>query len=139
GRLRPRLAALEIVLADHLPALAPRRDRGLPAGVHPGDRRIPHSRPAWRLRYADDRQDAVGRVLPQPRLADGVDRRDPSVDRARRAGRVLPEHAGKKRGRGGMNLSSAFNLISLVLGFSLLYLPILILIVYSFNESRLVT
>jgi putrescine transport system permease protein len=38
-----------------------------------------------------------------------------------------------------MKRFSAFNLISLVLGFSLLYLPILILVVYSFNESRLVT
>jgi putrescine transport system permease protein len=34
---------------------------------------------------------------------------------------------------------SAFNLVSLVLGFGFLYLPILILVVYSFNESRLVT
>jgi putrescine transport system permease protein len=38
-----------------------------------------------------------------------------------------------------MKRFSAFNLVSLVIGFSLLYLPILILIVYSFNESRLVT
>jgi len=34
---------------------------------------------------------------------------------------------------------SAFNLLSVVLGFAFLYLPILILIVYSFNASRLVT
>jgi putrescine transport system permease protein len=34
---------------------------------------------------------------------------------------------------------SLFNLVSLVLGFSFLYIPILILIVFSFNESRLVT
>ena len=32
-----------------------------------------------------------------------------------------------------------FNITSLVLGFAFLYLPILILIVFSFNESRLVT
>ena len=32
-----------------------------------------------------------------------------------------------------------FNLTSLVIGFSFLYLPILILILYSFNESKLVT
>ena len=34
---------------------------------------------------------------------------------------------------------SWFNLTSLVLGFSFLYLPIVILIIFSFNESRLVT
>ncbi|MBV6656943.1 MAG: ABC transporter permease [Devosiaceae bacterium] len=34
---------------------------------------------------------------------------------------------------------SAFNITALTLGFAFLYLPILILIVYSFNESRLVT
>ncbi|MGI9365885.1 MAG: ABC transporter permease [Rhizobiaceae bacterium] len=34
---------------------------------------------------------------------------------------------------------SKFNITSVVLGFSFLYLPILILIVYSFNESKLVT
>ncbi|MEM5581105.1 ABC transporter permease [Roseibium sp. AS2] len=32
-----------------------------------------------------------------------------------------------------------FNITSLVLGFSFLYLPIVLLVVYSFNESRLVT
>ncbi|MBD8892886.1 ABC transporter permease [Roseibium litorale] len=34
---------------------------------------------------------------------------------------------------------SWFNVTSLVLGFSFLYLPILLLVVFSFNESRLVT
>ncbi len=34
---------------------------------------------------------------------------------------------------------SPFNIVSLVLGFSFLYLPILLLIIYSFNESKLVT
>ena len=34
---------------------------------------------------------------------------------------------------------SPFNIVSLVLGFSFLYLPIVLLIIYSFNESRLVT
>ena len=32
-----------------------------------------------------------------------------------------------------------FNVTSLTLGFAFLYLPMLILIVYSFNESKLVT
>ncbi|MGB0960012.1 MAG: ABC transporter permease [Halocynthiibacter sp.] len=39
-----------------------------------------------------------------------------------------------------MNRSlSSFNLVTLTLGFAFLYLPILVLIVFSFNESRLVT
>jgi putrescine transport system permease protein len=38
-----------------------------------------------------------------------------------------------------MKRFSAFNLVSLVLGFAFLYLPILLLVIYSFNESRLVT
>ena len=38
-----------------------------------------------------------------------------------------------------MRRFSAFNLVSVVLGFAFLYLPILLLVIYSFNESRLVT
>jgi len=34
---------------------------------------------------------------------------------------------------------SWFNILSLVLGFGLLYLPIVLLVIFSFNESRLVT
>lgn len=37
------------------------------------------------------------------------------------------------------NTWSRFNIASVVLGFAFLYLPIVLLIVYSFNESRLVT
>ena len=32
-----------------------------------------------------------------------------------------------------------FNIISVVLGFAFLYLPIVLLVVFSFNESKLVT
>lgn len=38
-----------------------------------------------------------------------------------------------------MNRLSPFNVVSLTLGFVFLYLPILILVVYSFNESKLVS
>ena len=38
-----------------------------------------------------------------------------------------------------MKRFGAFNLVSVVLGFAFLYLPIVILVIYSFNESRLVT
>ncbi len=34
---------------------------------------------------------------------------------------------------------SGFNLVSLTVGFAFLYIPILLLVIYSFNESRLVT
>ena len=38
-----------------------------------------------------------------------------------------------------MKRFSAFNAVSLTLGFAFLYLPMLILVIYSFNESKLVT
>ncbi len=38
-----------------------------------------------------------------------------------------------------MNRLSWFNAVSLTLGFAFLYIPMLILIIYSFNESKLVT
>ncbi|MFZ2102554.1 MAG: putrescine ABC transporter permease PotI, partial [Oricola sp.] len=34
---------------------------------------------------------------------------------------------------------SYFNIVSVVFGFAFLYLPIVLLVIYSFNESRLVT
>ena len=34
---------------------------------------------------------------------------------------------------------SRFNITSVTLGFAFLYLPIVLLVVYSFNESKLVT
>jgi putrescine transport system permease protein len=34
---------------------------------------------------------------------------------------------------------TTFNLVSVTLGFAFLYLPIVLLVVYSFNESKLVT
>ena len=38
-----------------------------------------------------------------------------------------------------MNRLSGFNVVSLTLGFAFLYIPMVILVVYSFNESKLVT
>ncbi len=38
-----------------------------------------------------------------------------------------------------MRRLSAFNVVSLTLGFAFLYIPMLILVIYSFNESKLVT
>ena len=38
-----------------------------------------------------------------------------------------------------MNRMSWFNAVSLTLGFAFLYIPMIILIIFSFNESKLVT
>ena len=38
-----------------------------------------------------------------------------------------------------MNRLTSFNVVSLTLGFAFLYIPMVILVVYSFNESKLVT
>ena len=38
-----------------------------------------------------------------------------------------------------MRRFSGFNLVSIIVGFAFLYLPIVLLVIYSFNESRLVT
>ena len=38
-----------------------------------------------------------------------------------------------------MKRFTGFNLVSLIIGFAFLYLPIVLLVIYSFNESRLVT
>ena len=39
----------------------------------------------------------------------------------------------------GRNTLSPFNAVSLALGLAFLYLPIVVLVIYSFNASRLVT
>ena len=38
-----------------------------------------------------------------------------------------------------MRRLSGFNIVSLTLGFAFLYIPMVILVIYSFNESKLVT
>jgi putrescine transport system permease protein len=43
------------------------------------------------------------------------------------------------RGDASQRRWSGFNIVSVVFGFAFLYLPILLLVIYSFNESRLVT
>jgi ABC-type spermidine/putrescine transport system permease subunit I len=85
------------LLARHLPAVAARRRRRLHAGLHPGRRRVRHSRPARRIADADDRQDAVERVLLQPRLAGLLGRGDHPAADPGDADRLLPECAGQSR------------------------------------------
>jgi putrescine transport system permease protein len=45
----------------------------------------------------------------------------------------------KKRAGDIMQKWSRFNIVSVVLGFAFLYIPILLLVIFSFNESKLVT
>ena len=96
-----------------------------------------------RLRHADDRAHPLDRVLQKPRLAGGVrGRRDPATaaDRAHRAVSTPPATPAGAGGRGLMRRGlSGVNLVALTLGFAFLYIPILLLIIYSFNESKLVT
>src|SRR5690606_32554212 len=116
--------------------------RRLHARLHSRGGRIRHPRSSRRLADADDRPDAVDRVLRQSRLAGGLGGRHRAPARARRADHVLPALPGARAGAGavmGQHKLSRFNIVSLVLGFAFLYIPILLLVIYSFNSSRLVT
>ena len=100
GGAGSRLPADQRLLEDHLPAVAARRHRRLHAGLHPGRRRIRHPRSARRLADADDRQDAVERVLRQPRLAGVVGRGGDPAAAPDRADHDLPVRAGARPGAG---------------------------------------
>src|SRR5207245_1487467 len=88
---------------------------------------------------ADDRPRVVGRVLPQRRLVDGL-------GRGRLDGRANPDSAGRvqplpdpRRGAGERHVNSRFGRTWLAFGYAFLYIPIATLIVFSFNESKMVT
>jgi putrescine transport system permease protein len=93
--------------------------------------------------HADDRQGAVGRVLQQPRLAGGLGGVDGDAAAVAGADHGLPplraEGNGAPADVSARSGTSPLLKAMLVLGFVFLYAPILSLIVYSFNESRLVT
>ena len=75
----------------HGAAVARRHHRRLDAGLHPLRRRVRDPRAARRPADADDRPHAVGRVLQQQRLADGLRRRgDDGAAGHRAAGRLQP-------------------------------------------------
>src|SRR5262249_27772439 len=63
GRSRSRRATAASLLWRDLAADPAGDRRRLAARADPGDRRVRHPRPAWRTRYVDDRQSAVGRIL----------------------------------------------------------------------------
>ena len=91
GRRRPRRERLDRVLEGHRAALARRHHRRRDARLHSLRRRVRHPRAARRPADADDRPHALGRVLQQQRLADGLRRRrDDGAARDRAARRVQP-------------------------------------------------
>ena len=103
-------------------------------GEWPGDSRV-----ARRPADADDRPHAVGRVLQQQRLADGLHGRrgdDPARDRA---GRHLQPLSGRGHGAARRMNAGSFNRCFarawLILGYAFLYVPIVALVAYSFNDS----
>src|SRR6185312_2490483 len=104
-------------------------------------RRIRHPRSTRRLRQPDDRADIVDGILFQPRLAgrfrhrDGAARPADRADHGLRAAATAPIRGTQLMRRG----ASSFNVIAVALGLAFLYLPIAVLVIYSFNASRLVT
>ena len=91
-------------------------------------------------RATDDRPDTVDRILPEQGLAGGVRRGSRAAVPAAGADHDLPALANARIGAALMRRGlSAFNVVSVALGLAFLYLPIAILVIYSFNASRLVT
>src|SRR6202012_1676959 len=145
GRVRSRRHALGRVLAGDGAAVQGRHHRGLDARVHPLRRRVRDARAARRTDHADDRPRHLGRELQQQRSAGGLrHRRGAGAADRRAAGAVqpLPDPS-----RGGRQMSKRaffstgfarnFGRTWLVLGFLFLYLPMVTLVVFSFNHSRL--
>ena len=114
-------------------------DRRLPAGVHPRHRRVRDSLPARRTRCAADRPGAVRRILCESRLAAGLRgrRRAPVV--ARDSHRHAATQPGEGRGGHRVRRSSRFVLSTLAFGYAFLYVPLVLVVVYSFNNSRIST
>ena len=132
-------AALEGVLAGHRAAVGAGHRRRRAVVLHSDRRRVRHPRSARRLGRADDRADAVDRVLPEQGLAGGVRGRRRAARRPAGADRDLSASADARAGGALMRKASLFNVTSVALGLAFLYLPIVILVIYSFNASRLVT
>src|SRR5690606_26446209 len=143
GGLRPWRQAVAGVLAHHPAAVAQRHHRRLHAGGDPGGGRVRDPGNARRSGYADDRPRAVGRVLQQPRLAAGLGGGDRDADPAADSDPDLQPRTAARAGReAGMSMPRRTSWLGwgiLLLGFAFLYLPILLLMLYSFNSSRLAT
>lgn len=90
----------------------------------------------------------IGRVLWQEffnnrDFTGGLGGSDHHVAAANCADNVVPQASAKKRGRTRMNnlpvVRSPWRIVILLLGFTFLYAPMLMLVIYSFNSSKLVT
>jgi putrescine transport system permease protein len=139
GGCRPWRDAAAGILARDRAAVDAGNHRRLDAGIHTCGGRVRDPRTARRPRYADDRARAVGRVFHQQRLAAGVRPRggchhaDPgSHDRIQQI---------QKPARGaGMSAAAAlrtwFARAWLAAVYLFLYLPIVVLVVFSFNASQ---
>src|SRR6185295_6389710 len=139
-----RRHAVAGLLAHHRAAVQGRHHRRLDAGVHPLRRRVRHTRAAGRAAHADDRPRAVGRVLQQQRLDHGLHRRRRAGAADRRAAGHLQQVPGRIAGAAVMSAPKAtpaqwFGRAWLAGGFLFLYLPIVTLVIYSFNASSLPT
>ena len=108
--------------------------------LHPDRRRVRHSRSARRLAVADDRADDLDGIFRQQGLAGGLRGRHraglPAGDADRRLS--APGHAGGASGTEPCARSPPSTSSPSSLGIAFLYLPIAVLVVYSFNASRLV-
>ncbi|CAG9251377.1 hypothetical protein BCEP4_1310003 [Burkholderia cepacia] len=139
GGERSRRNAVVRVLAHHAAVVAQRHRCGQPAGVHSGGRRIRDPRTARGREHADARPRDVGRVLQQHGLVDGVRRDGDDGAAAARADGAAPLQPDRS---GGKTMTRANRILSacvLGAGFLFLYVPIVSLVAYSFNASKLVT
>src|ERR1700687_4222768 len=108
------------------------------AGVYSRGRRIRHSHTPGVGKPADDRSRTVRRVLREPRLAGGERGRDCDPDRAAGSDRDLSALSQPRAWSRGMTGRRTMLLPTiLAFGFAFLYVPILSMVVYSFNASRL--
>src|SRR5690606_3186456 len=139
GRLRPGREALARVRLGHAAAVAQRRHRRRHAGVHPDRGRIRHSGAAGRRQHPHDRSRHVDGILQQYRLAHGGRSHLRHGAAAARAAGPVPAQPGTPAGATMMRHNRLLYWLVLILGFAFLYIPIISLVVYSFNESTLVT
>ena len=121
----------------HAPLVGAGHRWWLPPGVHSRRRRVHDPcAPGWR-RHADDRPCPVGRVLHQPRLAGRLGRVDHPGAAAVGTDRLVPA---SRPGAGGCAMRRRpLGLLGIVAFGCIFYLPILSVMIYSFNDSRLVT
>src|SRR6202047_2581831 len=82
----------------------------------------------------------MGRILLEPRVARGERGGDSAADSPGALHDVVPKRAGARDGGRAMNYRSSYFILTCIgIGFAFLYIPILSMVVFSFNASKLVT